>query len=384
MYPKIIDCTLREGQQAAGVYFSRDQRQQIIAALGAFGVDEIEIGPAAPDSEMAQIAADIRTFAPRSRCAVWCRCLERDIRMAVDDGGDAVSISLPVSDLHLEKRLKKSRAWAIERVALAADAARSAGRPVSLSLGLEDASRADAGFVFEIALAAERAGFDRVRLADTVGSLTPLATTRVFSELRAATTLSLAIHAHNDFGMATANSVSALEAGAEWADASVLGLGERAGIARLEELGGYLAIRRGDTEYDVRLLAPLVEFVARITNTAVSDRHPIVGAKLFHCESGIHLDGLAKSEETYQPFAPSILGLKWTSSVGMKAGESAMRNALSSMDVAFEPACLREVTLRMREFSRQQRRALTNAEIATIVEDVMRARQTAGGAHGTA
>lgn len=373
MFPRLIDCTLREGQQAAGVYFTRDQRRQIIAALGAFGIDEIEIGPAAPDSEMAQIASDIRTFAPRSRSAVWCRCLRRDIEMAVRDGADVVSVSLPISDLHLEKRLRKSRAWAIDQVAMASSAARDVASDIVLSLGLEDASRADRDFLIEIVRLAERAGFHRVRLADTVGRLAPLTTAEMYRQVRASTNIALAIHAHNDFGMATANTLTALDSGADWADVSVLGLGERAGIARLEELGAYLAIPRGDTEYDVRLLSPLVEFVAQITGAQVPDRHPIVGAKIFHCESGIHLDGLAKFADTYQPFSPALLGARWTTSLGMKAGAGAVRSLLSAMNLSPEPERLREITLRMRTRSREEGRALTQDELASIV------RQTMGG-----
>ena len=382
MVPKLIDCTLREGQQASGVYFSRDERQHIIAALGAFGVDEIEIGPAAPDSELAQMIDDIRRLAPRCQSAVWCRCLPRDIELAIADGSDAISISLPVSDLHLEKRLHKDRDWALAQIGMAAEIVRGAGREVYLSLGLEDATRADRGFLLDVVREADAEGFDRVRLADTIGNSTPVSITQLYSDLRRITKMSLGIHAHNDFGMATGNVLTALDSGADWADVSVLGLGERAGIAKIEELGGYLAIRRGHTEYDIRLLAPLVNYVATITNTAVSSRHPIVGEKIFHCESGLHLDGLSKSEETYQPFSPSLLGTKWTRSLGMKAGENAVRTALDALDLPADMACVREVTLRMRSLSRSEGRPLLPEEVAPIVAEVIRERAESRQDHG--
>jgi homocitrate synthase NifV len=191
------------------------------------------------------------------------------------------------------------------------------------------------------------------------------------------TKMSLGIHAHNDFGMATAVEISALESGADWADVSVLGLGERAGIAKLEELAGYLAIRQGHTEYDVKILAPLAQFVSAITHTSVSSRQPIVGEKLFHCESGIHLDGLSKSEETYQAFSPSLLGQHWTRSLGMKAGASAVKSAMDSMALSADPDCLSEVTRRMRSVSRSLGRALSEEELSSIAEEVLRARHAA-------
>jgi homocitrate synthase NifV len=375
MVAKIIDCTLREGQQASGVYFSRDERRQIIAALGAFGVDEIEIGPAAPDSGMAEIVLDIRQLAPNAQSSVWCRCLERDVELAIADGSDAISISLPISDLHIEKRLHKTRQWALDQVAATSAMVKSAGRSIYLSLGLEDATRADPDFLFEVVRQADACGFDRVRLADTVGIITPSAAMTLYKSLRSMTHMSLGIHAHNDFGMATANEISALEAGADWADASVLGLGERAGIAKLEELGGYLAIRQGHCEYDVKLLAPLVDFVAKITHTVVSPRHPIVGEKLFHCESGIHIDGLSKSEEMYQAFSPALLGQRWRRSLGMKAGASAVKSAMEAMEITADPECIGEITRRMRSISRAYGRALSDAELSSIVAEVVRARR---------
>ncbi len=373
MISKIIDCTLREGQQASGVYFSRSERRTIIAALGAFGVDEIEIGPAAPDSGMAEIVQDIRLLAPKSRAAVWCRCLERDIELALLDGSDTISISLPVSDLHLEKRLNKNRRWAMDQVAKASEIVRTSGQKRYLSLGLEDASRADQGFLRDVVRQAEAHGFDRVRLADTVGALTPLSVRELFMSIREVSAISLAIHTHNDFGMATANAITALDSGAEWIDASVLGLGERAGIARLEEVGGYLSIRQGRDDYDVKVLAPLIHFTAGITNTAVSVRHPIVGEKIFHCESGIHLDGLSKSEEMYQAFSPSVLGQQWTKSIGMKSGLSAVRATIESMKVSCKPSTVQDITNRIRSMSRELGRALSEGELLNLVSDARRA-----------
>jgi homocitrate synthase NifV len=364
MVTKIIDCTLREGQQASGVYFTGDERRQVIAGLGAFGVDEIEIGPAAPDSGMAEIVKEIRVLAPKSRSAVWCRCLERDITLAIADGSDAISISLPVSDLHLEKRLKKNRQWALKQIGIAAKLVRECGREIYLSVGLEDASRADVGFLVDVVCEAEKQGFDRVRLADTVGIFTPSSIKALFEVLRRHASISLGVHTHNDFGMATANAISATESGAEWADASVLGLGERAGITRLEEIGGYLAIREGHTEYDIRVLAPLVQFVSTITKTTVSSRHPIVGESLFHCESGIHLDGLAKSEEMYQAFPPALLG--------MKAGASAVKLAVGALDLSVTPGTIQDLTSRIRTTSRHLGRSLSESELLAMVREFSR------------
>ena len=174
---------------------------------------------------------------------------------------DILSLSIPVSDLHLEQRLGKDRTWARQQMNAAIAMTLEAG--IQVSVGFEDATRAENGFLAEMAGLAAQAGAGRIRLADTVGICSPLKISTMIQTMKEGVgECELAVHTHNDFGMATANAVAALEAGATWADATVLGLGERAGCARLEELVGYLALEKGRRDLRPPDLRGLAEYVA--------------------------------------------------------------------------------------------------------------------------
>ncbi|MDR3708274.1 MAG: hypothetical protein P4L33_08230 [Capsulimonadaceae bacterium] len=367
--PRLVDCTLREGQQAAGVYFNSEQRRLLLRLLGSVGVDEIEIGYSARDAEIAGQIAEARDLAPSARIAVWCRALAGDIEIALAGRPDVVSVSAPVSDLHIEHRLRKSRSWVLERVGQLGRILST--RNVYASLGLEDATRAQPEFVVEVAQAAEAAGFARVRIADTVGIGTPASIALLVEMLKARVSVDIGIHAHNDFGMGAANALTALHAGAKWADVSVLGVGERAGIASLEEVVGFMNLRLHRREYDLRPLATLAALMADVTGDPLSKRRPIVGKAIFECESGLHQDGIAKLSETYEPYAPEKIGAAWTLSLGMKAGGAAVRSALARCGIEADPMSISEITARLRAASREAGRALTQAEFVELAHQVV-------------
>lgn len=328
----IIDSTLREGAQAPGVNFSFLEKIRIIRHLSRLGIEEIETGVASsgcPELPLLVRAAR-RAVEGRSRISLWCRCRAEDIRFAALCGPDVLSLSLPVSDLHLQQKLGRSRSWAL---AVLTDAIAAAGRHGfhAITLGLEDATRAHPAFLADILRAAQSAGAERIRLADTVGIATPGMIKDLVRHAKNHCSLPLGIHAHNDFGMATANSVAALEAGASWADATVLGLGERAGSSRLEELVGYLVLAAGMERYEPALLPGLCSLVARAAKRPISAQHPIVGSGIFTCETGLHVQGLFRDPATYEPFAPDRVGRCRHIRFGGKTGKKAIRNGLAAM-----------------------------------------------------
>jgi len=367
--PKLIDVTLREGHQAADVYITAKQRRGILKGLAAIGVDEIEIGPAAEDGDLAATVAEARSLAPNARIAVWCRAFGPDVELAMDAEPDVLSVSIPASDIQLESKMARCRDWALKQVHRIGRLVRDS-KPIYLSLGIEDATRSNANFLDDLVCMACDAGFDRVRIADTIGIATPASVFNTVRRLLDNNTVSLGIHAHNDFGMATANSITALNAGADWADVSVIGLGERAGIARLEELVGYLTLCQARLEYDLSQLVRLANIVAAIAGDSVSRRQPIIGDALFACESGIHLDGLEKNRKTYEPFPPEAIGASWTKRLSMKAGANAVATMLKTnwknVDQEYVPA----ITARTRSVSRSLGRSLTDTEFALIVTEV--------------
>lgn len=337
---RIIDTTLREGEQSNGVYFSLLDKKEILAGLVQCGIDEIELGLVNPDSrELISLCSFCNTHYPKQSFSLWCRCLERDIRWAAGLKPDVLALSIPASDLHLEKKLGKDRSWAILQMQQSIHIAKESGI-TKIAIGLEDASRADSNFINQLAQAAEAAGAFRLRLADTVGIASPKAIIRMLHSCTFGR-LEAAVHCHNDFGMATANTITALEHGAVWADVTVLGLGERAGNSRLEEVLGYLATQKQIPRYRMRRIPELSRLVAKLSSRSISPSRPIVGSELFACETGLHLQGLDKDPATYEPFDPSLVGTVRKISIGKKAGRRSIATNLKRLglpqpdDIAF-------------------------------------------------
>ena len=328
---RIIDTTLREGEQTPGVLFTLAQKRTILDGLAAIGVAEIEIGIASPlISDLDSLIRHSRNSHPTQRLSLWSRCRRDDIAVARRLKPDILSLSMPVSDLHLVQRLGKDRTWARRQMGMAIDLALD--YDLRVSVGFEDASRAEPEFLQEMATLAEQSGAERLRLADTVGICSPARMSRMVENVRmTVTNCQLAVHTHNDFGMATANAVAALEAGATWADGTILGLGERAGCARLEELVGYLAIAGETGGLAPARLRGLAEYVAAITANPIEPARPIIGRRIFTCETGLHLQGLQQNPSTYEPYAPEHVGAERKLIYGAKCGRRALAGRLSSL-----------------------------------------------------
>ena len=328
---RIIDTTLREGEQTPGVSFTLNQKKTILAGLVAIGVHEAEIGLSAPlAGRPDDLIRHCRRHHPQLRLALWSRCRPEDIAWAGRCRPDVLSLSIPVSDLHLNERLGKNRNWAREQMTAAIASALAAG--MAVSIGFEDATRADRPFLAEMAGIAEEAGAGRIRLADTVGIASPQTMAQLVGDIRQVVRQAeLAVHTHNDFGMATANAIAALGAGAAWVDATVLGLGERAGCARLEEVAGYLSLVLGLPGLAPEGLRPLSEYVASCQSLAVDPGRPLIGRRIFTCETGLHLQGLQVNPATYEPYPPESVGGRRRLVFGAKCGRRALLQRLADL-----------------------------------------------------
>jgi len=358
----IIDSTLREGEQTANVYFDLTEKLHIIDLLIKVGIDEIELGIAVQNPETRELIKQAGKLAGCPKLALWCRCLPKDIEETLPLSPDVLALSIPVSDIHIEHKLGQNRRWVITR---ARESIRQARDKSScyLSLGLEDASRADPDFVDEVCLLAEKEGINRIRFADTVGIMDPVSMFRIITRLKTHFSIDIGVHTHNDFGMATANAVAALKAGADFADVTINGLGERAGNAALEEVVAFLVKRSNAPQYKLKYLPQIAHYVAQAARIPLSPRRPVVGEDIFTCESGIHIDGIIKNPSNYEPFDPEEISMRRKFLIGKKAGRSALRHKLNDLGLRVEENHLTGLLTRLRRKSFRLKMGFTDNEL---------------------
>ena len=326
----IDDTTLRDGEQTAGVVFANEEKVQIARMLDRLGVHQIEAGiPAMGGDEKRAIKAIVDLGLSASILA-WNRAVIDDIKHSLDCGVDAVAISISASDIHITQKLKRDRNWVLDSIKRAVEFAKARGLYVSVNA--EDASRADPEFLVEFARTAAEAGADRLRYCDTVGVLDPFETYFRIKSLRQEVDIPIEMHTHNDFGMAVANALAGLKAGATYVNTTVNGLGERAGNASLEELIMGLKYCEGvDLGFHTAMLRELCAYVARAAGRPLPPTKPVVGDSLFVYESEGRASGVVRDPFTYEIFLPSEVGLFRRFNVGKYSGPSVVHQKLREL-----------------------------------------------------
>ncbi len=363
---QINDTTLRDGEQAAGVAFTLAEKVIFATLMDAIGVQELEVGIPAMGGMEAEAITEIANLGLRTLLTGWNRAVRSDIDASLSCGLQRVHISVPVSEIQIAVKFQGNCQLVLNRLR---DTINYAGdRGLYISVGGEDSSRADASFLLDVALAAQDWGASRFRFCDTVGILDPLTTYKKVQQLVNKLIIPVEMHTHNDFGMATANALGGIRAGATSVNTTVNGLGERAGNAALEEV--VMALHRIygiNIGIDTSRFKEISEFVVQASGCDVPPWKAIVGENAFAHESGIHGHGVLQNPATYEPFNPKEVGRERRLVIGKHSGKHLITNLLQQYGIALTQAETRSLLDAVRDLSVELKRSLTPDELLNLI-----------------
>ena len=358
----IIDTTLRDGEQAPGVAFSITDKLAVASFLHDMGVDEVEAGTPAIGRDEQEAIRLIASYGFAFSTSCWCRANANDISEAATLGTDSINISLPASDIQISA-LNKNRAWILRQMK---EAIKQAADSFShVTMGAQDASRADMDFLKEFIFYATEEGANRIRISDTVGIFDPFETHALFKELlKHFPGVEFEFHGHNDLGMATANAIGALNGGAQCISATVNGLGERAGNSALEEVVAILQEKYGITRFNTGVIHNLSHLVSRLSNRPLPSDKPLLGEKVYTHESGIHTSALLKDSKTYQFLSPEKYGAgRMQFSFGKHSGSGAVKDYFARLGIYPEPNQINTLLQFIKKHAVDQRRNVYEGEL---------------------
>ncbi|KJS84718.1 MAG: trans-homoaconitate synthase [Peptococcaceae bacterium BICA1-8] len=367
-----VDSTLRDGEETAGVVFALREKVQIAKMLDEIGVDQIEVGIPIMGGDELEAIKQVVNSNHRASIMAWNRPNIEDIEASIKAGVDAVAISIPTSNIHIANKLSSTPNQVIHDMVGAVGYAKGYGLYISVSA--EDASRTDFDFLVRFATAAKDAGADRLRYCDTVGLLDPITTYERIKALREAVDIDIEMHTHNNFGMATANAVAGVAAGATHVNITVNGLGERAGNAALEEVAMAL---KYVLDYKVSLnttrFKELSDYVAQASNREVPAWKAIVGANMF-THSGRYSDGIQRNPHSYEIFDPKEVGASARQIIiGKHSSAAALKQKFREYGTEISDDDANNLLSKVREATISMKRSLFDKELILIYEEYLSA-----------
>jgi 2-isopropylmalate synthase len=374
-YIRIFDTTLRDGEQTPGVSLTPEDKIEIANQLSKLGVDVIEAGfPSSSEGEK-KVVKEIAKAGLKSEICALSRATKGDIDAAIDCNVDIVHVFIPTSPVQMKHAVNLTSEQVLS------SAVESIGYVKKHGLKCEfspmDATRSEMPFLKRVCEAAQNAGMDRLNVPDTVGIMTPKTTVKIIEELKSVVSVPLSIHCHDDFGMAVANSLAAIEAGTSQVHVAINGLGERAGNASLEEVVMALhLLYKYKTGINTRLLYSTSRMVSSLTGITVQANKAIVGENAFAHESGIHTRGITEKPLTFEPIEPELVGRTRKLVAGKLAGTRGIKAELEEIGIHPNDEQLKEIVQRVKELGNKGKMvtdadliALTSAVIGEVIGD---------------
>jgi homocitrate synthase NifV len=383
---RLLDTTLRDGEQAVGVIFTPREKAQIATLLGEIGIPAVEAGfPALGPEEKACIHAVVDADVVVKdgsggetplEVNAFARARREDVRDAADCGVDSVIISVSTSDAHVERKFRAQQAWVLQQVEEAVDEAKK--HDLLFTVSAEDASRTDLGFLIDYYRLAQELGARMVRYCDSLGVEDPYTTYRRIKYIRQALdddgVFPIEMHMHNDFGMATANVLAGIRAGAGSVAASIGGLGERTGNSPIEEVVMALKHLYGiDLGVDTARFREVAEYVAQASQRAIPIWKAIIGTNVFAHESGIHADGILKNPDSYEAFSPEEVGLQRQIIIGKHSGSKALMHKFrAEFGIDLDGETAQALLKQVRATAVELKRPLFSKELMLLYEELER------------
>ena len=372
MNVRIFDTTLRDGEQTPGVSLSPEKKLNIAKKLDELGIDAIETGfPVISDGEREAVKMITSANLKAELCGL-ARTNKKDIDAAIDCGLNYIHTFIATSDIHLEYKLKMTRDEALSKAIEAVEYGKSRGLQVEFSA--EDATRTDREFLKKVFGEVAKAGADRIDIPDTVGYSTPQYIAEITKDAIDATKLPVSVHCHNDFGLAVANAISGIQAGAQCAHVTINGIGERAGNASLEEfvmaLNSLQFEQKWETNINTKLLYETSRYVSKLVGITVQPNKAIVGENAFGHESGIHTHGVLSNPLTYEPISPEVVGRTRWLQVGKHAGIHGMNAMLKEYGVEPNDEQTKQILDQVKNIG-DQGKQVTEVELLSIANEVI-------------